>query len=219
LQATGRLIKVGEKELLVADAIEVNGQSIALTSPFAPLQGRVVAFKTVSASDGPHQLVMIEGDGQHHLIDVGNEPKSDQAFQPGEWYTFFGAPVYVRDRPVFRAHSYRHRDDTLVVWRGLGRYVDTSPLAPTYAVTIEVMLGTKPLDEDAVIESIELSGVTYEPRREAHRFRIVDVPSGNYLLTVKGFSATHKPIIGQKEIVLTGAGSKTISVTMDYQLP
>ena len=217
ISATGRQVDVGDKPLLVADQLANNDLPIEIQSPFRPIQGRVVDSKMVELDDGPHQFVMVDSDGVQSVVDLGTASQPPARFQPDDVVTFYGAPVDLRDHPVFLAHGYRLNNHPMVIWRGLGKYVDTSPDAPTYPITVDVMLGSKPLDQDATIETIELSGALYEPTRVGNHFRLDDVPVGNYLLIVKGYSATHKPIIGQKEIVLTGAGSKKVSLTMDYE--
>jgi hypothetical protein len=113
----GRMIDVGEKSILVAERIEINGQKIEVTHASQPITGSIVETKTVEVHGTPHLWVVINTGSGHQMVDLGVASELKVDLTPKTEITIHGVPVQLKDRPILLAHSVVYNDRTINIPR------------------------------------------------------------------------------------------------------
>ena len=107
LSARGPAILVGDKRIMLAQQVQVNGQPAQIQRSGRQLNGTVVRVQNPSVSGEKHRLVTLEtSDGRNLLVDLGpTRNLQDLEIKEGDEITVSGPMVRVQDRRVVMARQ------------------------------------------------------------------------------------------------------------------
>jgi hypothetical protein len=107
LEARGPMLKVGDKQVLVAHRIQVgNQQEQKINRSGRQIQGRISQLKTAKVRGQDHQLAILKlQSDQQGLVDLGPADKLQVDLAQNDQIQVTGVPVKVQDRLVFLANS------------------------------------------------------------------------------------------------------------------
>lgn len=110
LNAQGRIVRIGDRAVLLADRFELAGERIDVQRPEHAAQaqrtltGTVIAQKEVARPEGGTNLVArVETDGQPVIVDLGPADQARQMVTEGGNIEVVGKPGLVSDRLVLFA--------------------------------------------------------------------------------------------------------------------
>ena len=106
ISVTGRQVNIGDKPLVVASKMTVNGETIDV-QPFNQnrMSGTVLETRTVTVQDQPHRVVVLKSDNGNQLVDLGPQDQLNVDLAADQQITVSGVPVRMRNRQVYMAHQ------------------------------------------------------------------------------------------------------------------
>jgi hypothetical protein len=107
IKARGLMLKVGDKQVLVAHAVTIGNQKEQqINRSGQQLSGQITKMKTVKVRGQDHQLAIIKlQSGQQALVDLGPADNLQADLAENDQIQVNGVPVKVQDRLVFVANS------------------------------------------------------------------------------------------------------------------
>ena len=107
IKARGPMLKVGDKQVLVADVVTIGSQKEQqINRSGQQLSGQITKMKTAKVRGQDHQLAIIKlQSGQQALVDLGQADKLQADLAANDQIQVSGVPVKVQDRLVFLANS------------------------------------------------------------------------------------------------------------------
>ena len=117
----GPKAKVGERDLLLASSIELNGQTKEINRSARNINARVLDTHELSINGKDHQIALVEASHQGKMhkvaVDLGPKDQLNMDLQTGQQLQFAGFPVKVEDRPLFIAKSVQNEGRTIHIKR------------------------------------------------------------------------------------------------------
>jgi hypothetical protein len=109
IAATGPVMHVGDKDLVLARRLEAGNETINIRRERGELGGEITRLRTESVQGVPHVLATIEDeDGEEALVDLGvPEHLSGIRLRQGEWISAAGPIVRFQDGPLLLAQRVR----------------------------------------------------------------------------------------------------------------
>ncbi len=118
LKATGPMAKVGDKRVLVAQKVSVDGQSKQIERGQQKLSGKIVDTRNFTARGQQHTAAIIKtGQDKKVLVDLGPADSLNVDLQKGDQIEVQGAPAKVNDRAMMLACSLRHDGEKVTIDR------------------------------------------------------------------------------------------------------
>ncbi len=107
ITAHGPMIKVGDKQVLLAQKVKVdNGQEQKINRSGRQISGKIAKMKTIKVREMEHQMVILDlSDGKQILVDLGPNDKLQVQLAEGDQIAVQGVPVKVQDKAVIIANS------------------------------------------------------------------------------------------------------------------
>lgn len=119
IAATGPKEMIGEKNVIIAERLRVNGKLIEIQRPHGTqVDGVVLDVKTTSVGDGDHYFAILESDGERHLVDLGPTTSYDMTLAPSTKVTVRGIPVRVQENRVLMATQVQVGGQTVTIKQG-----------------------------------------------------------------------------------------------------
>ncbi len=117
--AVGAMERVGEKEVLVAQAVQIGGgETVQISQSYGmTLTGEIVDVKNTTIGSGEHYIAIIEFDGQRQLVDLGPTTTYQVQLEPSTQITVRGIPVRAQDHRVIMAEQVQLGDEVIQVQR------------------------------------------------------------------------------------------------------
>lgn len=110
--ATGHVLKVGDKQILVANDASMSNGSIGIDRSGKKYQGTIEKVKVVTVRGTEHKLAKVKtGDDKTMLVDLGPASSLDRKLDQGAKITVQGAPVRVKDQVMLMAQKIMHDGD------------------------------------------------------------------------------------------------------------
>lgn len=105
--AFGPLQPVGDKQLLVADTVQIaDGQEIQINRSFGQTySGEIVDIKTMPINNTDYYMAVVNIDGERQLVDLGPTTSYKVALKPSTRITLQGVPVRTSDHRVILAQQ------------------------------------------------------------------------------------------------------------------
>ncbi len=127
LKASGPMVKVGDKKVLVAQKVTVDGNTARIDRQRRQLRGQVADTRRVSARDGEHLIaILATGKDRKTLVDLGPADRLKIDLQEDDQIEVKGAPAKINDRRILVAQELRHDGETYTITRGK-KQQDASP--------------------------------------------------------------------------------------------
>lgn len=103
--ATGPVERIGEKQVLIADSLRVQGsQPITIRRSIGiPLSGQIVDVKTTRVDNSDHYFAVVESESGRHLVDFGPTSSYKMDITPSSAVSIRGIPVQVQQNQVMMA--------------------------------------------------------------------------------------------------------------------
>lgn len=118
LSATGHVVNVGQKRVLIASDAATKNRTIAIDRNGRKYQGTVKGTKTVNVRGTEHMLAKVETDeGKSMMVDLGPSQNLDRSLEGGSNVTVQGVPVKVKDRVVLMASKLMLNDKKTSIQR------------------------------------------------------------------------------------------------------
>ncbi|TWT68965.1 hypothetical protein Pan14r_12490 [Crateriforma conspicua] len=118
LTATGHVLTVGDKKILVATEAQYADQTLEVQRGGREFTGKVQNTKTVNVRGTEHQLAKIKtDDGKNLMVDLGPKDRLDNKLQEGKSITVSGVPVKVNDRALLMAREFHCDGETMQIAR------------------------------------------------------------------------------------------------------
>ncbi|KAA1261491.1 hypothetical protein LF1_40410 [Rubripirellula obstinata] len=112
VSATGHVMKVGEKSVLVANEASMKNGTIAIDRSGKKYQGTIEKVKTVSVRGTERKLAKVKtANDKTMMVDLGPASNLDSDLEQGAKITVQGVPVKVKDRVILMAHKIMHDGD------------------------------------------------------------------------------------------------------------
>ena len=122
LTATGHLLQVGEKQLFVANKVELPSGTQEIERTGRQFQGTIEKLKTVEIRGTQHELARIKTkEGKTLMVDLGPKGSQDLSIQQGQQVSVEGVVVKVKDRVVLLARKITQGDETTKIARTKSR--------------------------------------------------------------------------------------------------
>lgn len=110
--ATGHVLKVGDKQVLVASEASMSNGSIAIDRSGKKYQGTIEKVKAMAVRGTEHTLAKVKtADDKTMLVDLGPASNLDRNLEQGAQITVQGVPVKVKDRVMLMAQKIMHDGD------------------------------------------------------------------------------------------------------------
>lgn len=121
ITATGHMEEVGDKQLLVADTVQIGGQQqVEIQRSSGPaVQGTIVDVQTFDVQSQPHYFAIVESGEGRQLVDLGPQNTYKQAPAAQTQVTVYGVPIQTRDQRVLLADRVEIAGQTLRIPRGV----------------------------------------------------------------------------------------------------
>lgn len=105
--AFGPLQSVGDKQLLVADTVQIaNGPELQINRSLGQsYSGEIVDIKTMPINNTDYYMAVVNIDGERQLVDLGPTTSYKVALQPSTRITLQGVPVRTSDHRVILAQQ------------------------------------------------------------------------------------------------------------------
>lgn len=114
----GPTIKVGDRRILLAQQLTMNGETQQISRSTSQFKGTIVDSRTATVQGQDHQMVVLDVNNKNRLVDLGpGSALSDLDLQEDEQITVFGPKVKVQDRVVVLAQRIKQGDQILQVSR------------------------------------------------------------------------------------------------------
>ncbi|WP_146446591.1 hypothetical protein [Botrimarina colliarenosi] len=126
VQATGPVVKVGDKRLLVAKSAKISGQTFKPNRNNSKVRGTIVSTRKFENRGATSLLATVkteEGsseEGAKLLVDLGPADKLATEFSEDDQVTVEGAPVKVNDKRILIASRVKHDGETTEIDRRTG---------------------------------------------------------------------------------------------------
>lgn len=106
IQVTGPMIKVGDKQIVQAKQVTLNGKTQDIQPARRTLNGNVTAVHTAKVRGKTNQIAIIETqDAGKVAVDLGPKDQLDVDVQKGSQVSVTGMPVKIQNRQVLFAQS------------------------------------------------------------------------------------------------------------------
>lgn len=107
ISAKGPMIKVGDKQVLLAQTVKVaDGQEQQVSRSGRQISGKVAKVKTARIRGQEHQMAIVDlAAGKQILVDLGRADKLQVEIKEGDQLDISGVPVKVNDKAVIIANS------------------------------------------------------------------------------------------------------------------
>lgn len=119
----GPKAKLGNRDVLLASSIELDGQTKEITRSARNINARVIDTHELSIHGKDHQIALVEASHQGKMhkvaVDLGPKDQLNMDLQSGQQLQFAGFPVKVEDRPLFIAKSVQKDGRTVHIKRKL----------------------------------------------------------------------------------------------------
>ncbi|HEX6960947.1 MAG TPA: hypothetical protein VF175_03715, partial [Lacipirellula sp.] len=106
LTAKGPVIKVGDKQVVLAQTVTINNQQRQINRAGRTINGQIATLKTVKVRGQEHQMAILNlQSGKQALVDMGPADKLQTGLKEGDQVQVSGVPVKVQDRMVILANA------------------------------------------------------------------------------------------------------------------
>ncbi|MGV3482811.1 MAG: hypothetical protein ACO1RT_00185 [Planctomycetaceae bacterium] len=119
ITATGWIETVGEKELLVADTVTIEGQGKITIDRHSgsSLSGQIVDVKETDIHSVPHYVGVVESSQGRQLVDLGPTSTYSVAIQPSSKVVVYGVPAQTHGHTIFMADRVELAGESYVIDR------------------------------------------------------------------------------------------------------
>jgi hypothetical protein len=119
IEATGPVVVIGDKQLMLADKISVNSNAHEVTRQNARSWTGVIADTKVVPMGGEEVLlgIVYTPDKERVLVDFGPKSRFDAELEQNAEITIQGVPMKVKDRQIIMAHSVEYGGNTTTIYR------------------------------------------------------------------------------------------------------
>ncbi|TWU08495.1 hypothetical protein [Stieleria varia] len=118
VSAKGAIFKVGDKSVLVANKVTLNGEEQTINRSGREFTGKVKDLKTMKVRGNTHQFAKIKTDNDKNLlVDMGPQENLNLDVQKGSQVTVTGTAVKVKDRVMLIAREVTTGDKSTQIER------------------------------------------------------------------------------------------------------
>lgn len=119
ITATGPKVKVGEKPLVVAQTMELNGKQVQIDRSRRQIQGKVADTRRVQLWGREHLIAMVQPQDQKGkvAVDLGPADRLKANVQKGGLLSFRGVPVKVQDKKFLMASAVQQDNEWMPIDR------------------------------------------------------------------------------------------------------
>ena len=105
IASTGFVEKIGEKDVMIADQLTVNGIDVAISRLDEVKQGKLVDFERVEVKDTEHTLALIDIGGDKQLVDLGSQTPEVLGLRKDIDIAVKAVPVQLDHRNLLMVHE------------------------------------------------------------------------------------------------------------------
>ncbi len=118
IEASGPIMRIGEKEVLVAESAKISGKEIVISRSGQPLAGVILDKLAVDVQNGAHSMVVVKtAEDGNRLVDLGDSNKLKAKLEPQTQIVVWGVPVRMRDQTVLLAERVQLNGQTYEITR------------------------------------------------------------------------------------------------------
>lgn len=119
LQVAGPMTKVGDKRVLMAQSVTLDGEERTINRSTRQTSGTVASTREAQIRGNTHLIALIEQDDQRIAVDLGSPGQGQRIdVRDGDEITVFGPRVKVQDRTILMAQKVEFDGRTMQVQRG-----------------------------------------------------------------------------------------------------
>lgn len=115
--ASGPLMQIGDKEILVAESVQLANKEVVMSRSAPKMMGVVLDSTLADVQKGSHSMVVIKTENGNQLIDLGNSDQLKVKIAPQTPIVVWGVPVQMRDHSVILADKIELNGQTHVIKR------------------------------------------------------------------------------------------------------
>ena len=105
IASTGFVEKIGEREVMIADQLSVNGVDVKINRLDEVKQGKLVDFERVEVKETEHTLGLIDIGGEKQLVDLGSRTPVELGLSKGIDIAVKAVPVQLDHRNLLMVHE------------------------------------------------------------------------------------------------------------------
>ncbi len=115
--ASGPLMQIGDKEVLVAESAQLSSKEVIIARSAPKMMGVVLDTTSADVQNGSHSLIVVKSENGNQLIDLGNADQLKVKIAPQTPIVVWGVPVQMRDHSVILADKIELNGQTHIIKR------------------------------------------------------------------------------------------------------